>query len=121
MESFKSFMLRAVPKIAGTHTPLPNVLTSQDQLLLLALFCLRLQWRAEMLTALLCKGAALPSSPEVTQLSSPNVAQVISLWAPISHPTFLSPNNPVAFTKHSDPVQGLVYMFLFLCEIINTK
>lgn len=102
-------MLRAVPKIAGTHTPLPNVLTSQDQLLLLALFCLRLQWRAKMLTALLCKGAALPSSPEVTQLSSPKVAQVISLWA------------PVAFTKHSDPVQGLVYMFLFLCEIINTK
>lgn len=107
IESLKSFMLRAVLKIVGTHTPLPNVLTSQDQLLLLALLS-----EASVGSWDICCSAREQSFPLLQRgpaLPLPEVAQVkVDLWAPMSHPISLSPNSPVPFTKNSNPVQGLV-------------
>lgn len=66
-------------------------------------------------SALLCKAAALPSSPELTQLFSPKAAQVISLWAPISHPHLPEPKQSSGFHKTHWLCSGIgLHVFIFM-------
>lgn len=97
-------MLGAVLKIVGTRTPLLNVLTSQDQPLLLALLS-----EASAFRDADCSAREQFFFPRRDPALSSKVAQVkVALWAPMSHPIFLSPDNSMPCTKkNSNPDQGL--------------
>lgn len=109
IESFKSFVLRAILKVVGPHTPLPDVLTSRPATATCS-FVWGFSWDAGCSAR---EQSSLP--PQRCPGFPPEVAQVkVALWAQTSHPSSRAKQSHASHKKEQ-PCSGIgLEIFIFM-------